>query len=69
KPPFWFVDEESINEIQKLRKLDPEQAKQRYERIKSELYKALELKEPEQLTLEESDIKKRELFERLSKYN
>ncbi|WP_237562777.1 replication initiation protein, partial [Bacillus dakarensis] len=41
KPPFWFVDEESINEIQKLRKLDPEQAKQRYERIKSELYKAL----------------------------
>ncbi|WP_077210379.1 replication initiation protein [Bacillus dakarensis] len=68
--PYWFVDEKSIEEIQKQLNVDSEHAQEKYLQIKGELYKALDIQAPHRNveTPDESAKKRKELEERLSKY-
>jgi plasmid replication initiation protein len=68
--PDWFVDEKSVEEIQKYLNIDLQQAKEKYNQIKRELYKALDvsiLEEPK-ISNEELQEKKKELEGRLKEY-
>lgn len=68
--PYWFVDEKSIEEIQKQLNVDSEHAQEKYLQIKGELYKSLDIQAPgeKNANADESAKKRKELEERLSKY-
>jgi plasmid replication initiation protein len=69
--PNWFVDEKSVEEIQKHLNVDAKQAQAKYNQIKMELYKGLDLsvsKEQPKISDEELHGKKKELESRLKKY-
>lgn len=57
--PYWLVNEKSIQEIKKRMDIDNEQAVERFEEIKKELYEVLHIEEPEVEEQPEKDLEDR----------
>lgn len=68
KHPYWFVDEMSVEEIQKHFKLDEHKAQKEYQKVRDELFKALDIEIPSRIAPSDMEEKKKKVESLLRKY-